>query len=69
MALNLGYSGCCDWNFEFGASCSINGCYCDSTCHIVNDCCSDIADIGCHPVSSSFPMVSPTPTDMLGKTN
>ena len=34
-----------------------------------NDCCSDIADIGCyHPASTSSPMVSPTPDDTLSKT-
>ena len=33
-----------------------------------NDCCSDIADTGCHPTYSTFPMVSPTPTETHGKT-
>ena len=44
--------------------CNNNGCYCDQNCHKMNDCCSDIADIGCHPATS---IVSPTPTDILGK--
>ena len=46
--------------------CSNNGCYCDQNCHNLNDCCSDIADIGCHPAFSS-PIVSSTPTDTPGK--
>ena len=35
----------------------------------MNDCCSDIADIGCHPAYSysSSPIFLPTPTDTLGK--
>ena len=35
---------------------------------ILNNCCSDIADIGCHPTSSFSPIVSLTPTYTLGKT-
>ena len=66
VALNLNYSGCCVWSLS--APCRINGgCYCDDTCHTFNDCCSDITDIGCHPVTSSSPIVSPTPIDTLGK--
>ena len=65
MALNLSYSGCCVWS---PLSCSNNGCYCDIDCHELNDCCSDIADIGCHPASSSSSVASTTPTDILGKT-
>ena len=49
--------------------CNRNGCYCDQNCHSVNDCCSDIADIGCHPASSSSLIVSLTPTHTLGKIN
>ena len=48
--------------------CNNNGCYCDHVCYKWNDCCSDIADIGCHPVSSSSPIISLTTTDILGKT-
>ena len=48
--------------------CNNEGCYCDQSCHTWNDCCSDIADIGCHPAYSTSPTVSPTPTDILGKT-
>ena len=29
---------------------------------------NDVADIGCHPTSPPFHIVSPTPTDILGKT-
>ena len=65
LALNLNYSGCC--NFFVSPSCSSNGCFCDHSCHYWNDCCSDIADIGCHSASTSSSIVSPTPTDTLGK--
>ena len=61
LALNLNYSGCCVRSIL--QPCYNNECYCDQSCHIWNDCCSDIADIGCHPVASSSPIVSPTPTD------
>ena len=60
LALNLNYSGCCIM-FQSPA-CYNNECYCDQSCHTWNDCCSDIADIGCHPVFSSSPIVSLTPT-------
>ena len=66
LALNLSYSGCCD--FFLSSTCNSNECYCDQNCHTFNDCCSDIADIGCHSASSSSPIVSLTPTDTLGKT-
>ena len=62
LALNLNYSGCCV--FFLTPPCKNNECYCDKNCHKLNDCCSDIADIGCHPAPSS----SPTPTNILGKT-
>ena len=65
LALNLGYSGCCV--LFLSPSCSNNGCYCDQNCYKWNDCCSDIADIGCYPISSSSPTISHTPTDTLGK--
>ena len=65
LALNLGYSGCCVWSLS--PFCNNNGCYCDQHCHMWNDCCSDIADIGCYPAFSSSPMVTPTATDLLGK--
>ena len=64
LALNLSYSGCCI--MFLSPPCSNNGCYCDQNCHNLNDCCSDIADIGCHPAFSA-PIVSPTPTDTPGK--
>ena len=47
-------------------SCISLDCHCDQTCHSNNDCCSDIDDIGCYPVPSSSPIV--TPTAILGKT-
>ena len=65
LALNLSYSGCCVM-FK-SPPCSNKECYCDQNCYNVNDCCSDIADIGCHPASTS-PIVSPTPTHTLGRT-
>ena len=67
LALNLSYSGCCVESLS--PNCSNNGCFCDQKCHSWNDCCSDIADIGCHPESPSSPTVSPTQIDALGKTN
>ena len=63
LVLNLSYSGCCD--FFLTPPCSNNKCYCDQLCHTLNDCCSDIADIGCHPASYSTPIVT---TAILGKT-
>ena len=66
LALNLSYSGCCILNLS--PPCSNNGCYCDRNCHIWNDCCYDVADIGCYPTSPSSPTVSPTPTNAFGKT-
>ena len=66
LAVNLSYSGCCV--MYISPPCSNNGCYCDQKCYNMNDCCSDIADIGCHPASSASPIVSPTSTGALGKT-
>ena len=66
MALNLSYYGCCVKSLS--PNCSNNGCYCHQDCHILNNCCSDIADIGCYPASSSSPIFSPSTTDTLGKT-
>ena len=54
--LNLDYPGCC--LTPQSPSFSNKGCHCDALCHSNNDCCSDIADIGCHP----------TPSVTLGKT-
>ena len=68
MALNLSYFGCCI--MFHSPPCSNKGCYCDQNCHKLNDCCSDIADIGCHHPAysySSYPIFLPTPTDTLGK--
>ena len=61
LALNLRYSGCC-----ISSLCSNKGCYCDKACYVFNDCCYDVADIGCYP--TSYSTVSPTPTSTLGKT-
>ena len=60
LALNLNYSGCCERSKT--QICSNNGCHCHQDCHISNNCCSDIADIGCHPTFSSSPTVLHTPT-------
>ena len=65
LALNLSYSGCCVTSPS--QPCIDNGCFCDHSCHYWNDCCSDIADIGCHSASTSSSIVSHTPTDILGK--
>ena len=65
VELNLSYHGCCDLSKT--RSCFHIDCRCDQSCHIYNDCCSDIDDIGCSPTSPS-PIVYPTPTDILGKT-
>ena len=62
LALNLSYSGCCEWSLS--PPCSINGCFCDERCHKLRDCCSDITDISCH---LSFP--KPTSTDTLSIIN
>ena len=66
MALNLSYTGCCVMSLS--PPCSHKGCYCDDSCRTWNDCCDDIADIGCPPASSYSPIVSTTPTETLGKT-
>ena len=66
LALNLSYFGCCD--FFVSPPCSNNECFCDQLCHILKDCCSDIADIGCHPVSSYSPVIISTPAAILSKT-
>ena len=66
LSLKLSYSGCCVWSLS--QFCNDNGCYCDQNCHLWNDCCSDIDDIGCHHPASSSLIVSLTPTDTLGKT-
>ena len=63
LSLNLNYSGCCVMSLS--PPCNNNGCYCDQTCYVTNDCCSDIADIGCNPVSSSSH--THTSTNTLGK--
>ena len=66
LALNLSYFGCCV--FLISQFCSNNGCYCDENCYIFNDCCNDVADIGCHPTYSS-PAFLHTVTNVLGKIN
>ena len=48
--------------------CSNYGCYCDANCHKMNDCCNDVADIGCHSASSSSPIVLTTTIETLSKT-
>ena len=65
-ALNLKELGCCvQARIQ---SCISIDCYCDEACHSNNDCCSDIADISCYPVSSSFSSVTSNSNDTLGKT-
>ena len=60
LALHLHYSGCCVWSLS--PTCRNNQCYCDKACYIFRDCCSDVANIGCHPTSPT-----PTPTDAFGR--
>ena len=62
---NMNYSGCCLWLKS--PPCSNTGCYCDQNCHNANDCCHNIADIGCRPAFSSSPIVSPIPTNTVDK--
>ena len=38
-------SGCCVQD------CNVGSCYCDSDCHELGDCCSDIEALGCNPSS------------------
>ena len=66
LALNLSYFGCCERSKT--QICSNNGCHCHQDCHIFKTCCSDIADIGCHPASPSSPTILSTSIDTLGKT-
>ena len=66
LALNLSSSGCCVRSPS--QNCSNNGCYCHQDCHILNNCCNDIDDIGCYPASSSTPTVSSTPSFTPGMT-
>ena len=47
LALNLSYSGFCDWSKT--CVCFNIDCSCDKYCHKWNDCCSDIDDISCPP--------------------
>ena len=47
FTLNLSYAGCCQPSLS--RTCRNKDCYCDQHCHSINDCCRDIADIGCHP--------------------
>ena len=46
-ALYLSYPGYCA--ISLSRTCSNKDCHCDKHCHSNNDCCSDIADIGCYP--------------------
>ena len=64
LELNLNYHGCCVSSLS--PSCNNKGCFCDQICHIYKDCCSDVADIGCHPAPSSTKTI---PTDIFGKKN
>ena len=51
-SLNLQYSGCC--LSPPSPNCKNEDCYCDLTCYSNNDCCSDITDIGCHPLNETL---------------
>ena len=59
LSLNLSYKGCCLWTLS--TTCNNNGCYCDQACYIFSDCCSDIVDISCFPVTSISTSFTPTP--------
>ena len=53
--LNQGYSECC----VDGTCRSVDGtCYCDQICHLLGDCCDDIADINCSPPSSEYSYIA-----------
>ena len=58
---SLNITGCCA-----NTTCYTGNCYCDQICYQYNDCCPDIANIGCLPSStfstSSIITASPTPT-------
>ena len=67
---SLNITGCCTGS---ESECHVDtlDCYCDQTCYDYDDCCPDIASIGCLPntISSSFSTSSilttsqiPTPT-------
>ena len=65
-ALDLREPGCCVAMRT--QSCISLDCHCDQNCYSNNDCCDDINDISCYPVSSFSLIVLHTPTDTLGKT-
>ena len=65
LALNLSYSGCCVSSLS--TTCSNNGCYCDQNCHILNNCCNDVTNIGCYPASPSSSIVSLSPSSKTTK--
>ena len=60
-ALNLEYSGCC--LTALSPSCKNEVCYCDFQCHANEDCCSDIADIGCIPPRNKNETLGKTKSD------
>ena len=48
-----GYVGCCtDGDCEVVIQTSPLSCFCDTVCYIFDDCCDDIALIGCYPGNS-----------------
>ena len=61
LLLNLNYFGCCKLTpFQ---TCISYDCYCDPSCYFYDDCCSDIASIGCFPASiSTITLFTPTST-------
>jgi hypothetical protein len=49
---DAGFTSCCtDGNCEMSTESHPVTCFCDATCYKYDDCCSDIADIGCLPNS------------------
>ena len=60
LALNIGYPGYC--RSSLSTVCSHKGCYCDQCCYKFDECCSDIANISCHPNNDPIPSLSPTLT-------
>ena len=53
---SLNITGCC----ANGTCYTGTGCYCDQLCYQYNDCCHDIASIGCLPTVSPTPSVTST---------
>ena len=63
MCASLNITGCCAININ---SCNTGTCYCDQTCYKFNDCCPDIASIGCLPNTISSSLILTT-SPLFGK--